>query len=166
MRKLSTSTWFKIATYFLLIALFLSAMACLWSRDSFYDYFSKFDGVEFCYIYDCSNDEINAANKSLLSAHIVKNGHYLFVYSNVDFYKNVKFKQGKISGDINKYESIVNDLNLRNVCIEKTGEIIATYGFASKFGEFRWVNGKKVNLHIVFSSGEIIFGSPLIYGSY
>jgi hypothetical protein len=166
MRKLSTSAWLRIAVYFVLLSLLLFSMAGLWTKDSFYDYFSKFDGVKFCYIYNCSNDEINATNKSLLPAHIVKNGHYLFVYSNDNFYKDVKFKQGKISGDINRYISIVSALNLRNCCTKKEGGIIATYGFASEFGEFRWVDNKKVNLHIVFSNGEITFGSPLIYGSY
>lgn len=166
MKKISTSIWIRIATYFVLFALFFVVMIKLWARDSFYDYFSKFEGVDFCYIYDCPNEEINNLNKTLNSAHIVKNGHYIFVYSNANFYANAKFKQGKMKGDFNNYLSMINKLKLRNVHTKEEGNIIATYGFASEFGEFRWVDGQKVNLHIVFSNGEITFGSPFIYGSY
>lgn len=166
MRKFSTNILLRVATYLILLALFGFVMFGFCARDRFYDYFSQFDGVEFCYIYDCSNDDVNVERKSLHSAHIVKNGHYLFVFSNNNFYKDVKFKQGKIKGDMDKYSDIINELNLRNIHTEKMGDIIATFGFASEFGEFRWANGQKVNLHIVYSNGEIIFGSPLIYGSY
>lgn len=166
MKKISTIILLKIATYIILLALALLVIFGVGARDRFYDYFSQFDGVEFCYIYDCSNKDVSFARKMLHSAHIVENGHYLFVFSNENFYSNVKFKQGKIKGDMDKYREIINKLKLRNVHTEKVGDIIATFGFSSEFGEFRWVDGQKVNLHIVFSNGEITFGSPLIYGSY
>lgn len=166
MKRFSTIILLRVATYLILLALVVLAMFGFCARDRFYEYFSQFDGVEFCYIYDCQNNDINASSKLLSSAHIMKNGHYLFVYSNEISYKNAKFKQGKIRGDYAKYVNIINNLKLKNIRMEKIGNIIATFGFASEFGEFRWVEGQKVNLHIVYSNGEITFGSPLIYGSY
>lgn len=166
MKRLSTMFLIKIATYLMLLALLTLIVCGFCARDQFYDYFSKFEGVKFCYVYNCDNHDVLSFTKSPETADIVQNGHYLFVRSNEYFFKNAKFKQAYITGDLEKYQDIVASLHLSNVSMEKVGDIIATYGFASGFGEFRWVQNRKVNLQIVFSNGTITFGSPLVYGSY
>ena len=78
----------------------------------------------------------------------------------------IKLVQNKIVGDKKKYFEIIDNLNLKNIYTERVNDIIATYGYSCIFGDFRYVNNCKVNIQIVLSNGYIIFGSPMIYGSY
>ena len=159
----------RLSTYPMLIILPILLLTSFCSRDIFYEFFSRYEGVEFCYIYNyekAQNILLYSMSDSSKNDRIVKNGCYLFVYSNKQIFCNPKFKQGMISGDKEKYFEIIKMLNLKNIYTEKIGDIIATYGYSCGFGDFRYVNNHKINIQIVLSNEKILFGSPMIYGSY
>ena len=159
----------KIFIYSAIILLTFFSFTIFCARDNFYSYFSRYEGVEFCYIYDCQDlqdKDLYLISENNTCSKIVKNGHYIFVYSPFISFRNVKFRQGKIVGDKKKYFEIIDNLNLKNIYTERVDNIIATYGYSCRFGDFRYVDNCKVNIQIVLSNGYIIFGSPMIYGSY
>ncbi|MFR6056355.1 MAG: hypothetical protein ACLUHK_07230 [Eubacteriales bacterium] len=49
---------------------------------------------------------------------------------------------------------------------ETAGDVINVYLFSPQIKRFRELRGRKVNLHVAYSGGRVVLGSPLIYGGY
>ena len=49
---------------------------------------------------------------------------------------------------------------------ETVGETTCYYGYSKKLPYSIIFNGKKTNVHIAVSDGKVVFGTPIIFGSY
>ena len=54
------------------------------------------------------------------------------------------------------------------VCVEQTGDTVSYYGYSSLLKGGVAVQGKKVNLHVAFSSlnAHCVVGTPIIFGGF
>ncbi len=57
-------------------------------------------------------------------------------------------------------------LSAKKVHYFTDGEIENYYFFTEKVHDFEIINGKKVNLHVAVSKGNLTVGSPIIYYGY
>lgn len=63
-------------------------------------------------------------------------------------------------------DEILKKYSAKEVFSERAGNIVNRYYYSPKISRFTTINGKKVNLQIADSNGEITVGIPLIFGSY
>lgn len=82
---------------------------------------------------------------------------YLF-----DGLKNIKGVVFKFEGS---FETLRGNFNLKYFSDNQNGKK-HYYAFSNSFDRFVFVNGKKVNMHIVEDQGKLVVGFPIILTSY
>lgn len=108
-----------------------------------------------------------------LNAEVLDNGIGSIVICSAVDSEKIKQKVENITGEsITFYaepSSVEKSLNLLNadvVTYEEIGNMRLIYAYTNKIGNYVRVNNQKVNLQLVYKSGIMIIGTPLILGSY
>ena len=63
-------------------------------------------------------------------------------------------------------EELINKLDARFVFEESSEATVGRYYYSDQISAYKFINGQKVNLHIVFDGATYCVGTPIIFGGY
>lgn len=61
---------------------------------------------------------------------------------------------------------IIEEYGARVVFCEEACGVTSYYCYTDEWAEGLWINGRKINLHIAFSNGQCVMGTPIIFDGY
>lgn len=79
---------------------------------------------------------------------------------------NVRGETMSFTGDESDFEALINKLNLKKTIYQNSSDAKTVYGYSRKLRGYVYVDGEKVNIQIVLKDGQVIAGTPVIFGSY
>ena len=71
-----------------------------------------------------------------------------------------------IRGGYEVVDEVINNLGAKKLFSEEVDDMKIIYAYSPRLCSPVEVNGVKVNLMIAYKSGEVVLGTPIIYGSY
>lgn len=128
-----------------------------------------FSNIEYCVYSLGANDTEN------INYDIIDNGSNIIFRGDINFAKEMKKNAKDIMGESICFKSlkskvtlISNFYKLEILQSEEFDDIISLYGYSDKLGSQKSIiiDGKEVNMQIVFNDGYITVGTPIILGEY
>lgn len=103
-------------------------------------------------------------------AKVVVSGDNVIITFHASLARYIYHKVGEPKGIVFKFEgdfdSLNHNLNLKYFKDKKIKNENHYYAFSNKFERFVFVNGKKINMHIVEKDNMLVVGFPIILTSY
>lgn len=79
-----------------------------------------------------------------------------------ELYQKIQPKCIVLSLDEKDLSKLTNFLNLKHFHQQNLGDMEIIYGYTDKFGDFTFVDNKKINVQIAVRQGDVVAGFPLI----
>ncbi len=123
--------------------------------------FNEKNAVKVCFI---SHEEIEMPDE----VEIVKNGNQFYYTFAGEKYGQMKSLFKKFDG-VNFYyqsgtkeEELIKTHNISSYYFSEVEGMKILYGYKNDFSDFRFIDGKKINVQIAWAENETIVGFPLI----
>lgn len=103
---------------------------------------------------------------------VVQNGNQFYYFFSCDKFESYKSKFKKIDG-LNFYfdkdstqETLIKQFSISQFSTSSSTGMKILTGYTSVYSDFRFVDGKKVNVQIAWAATEVVVGFPLILTGY
>lgn len=122
---------------------------------------------DFLFLKDCKSIITVSNYKFEEENFLLQNGNqYYYKYDNLQDIKNKDFISYNFYFDLN-----IDIFDILNKCSffyqgEQIEDYQIYYGYYGGYNDFRYVNGKKINIQVVKTESQIIVGFPLIIIGY
>ena len=112
----------------------------------------EIDGKRTFYLYENSSCALQTERLSFAHSFKVRGESVCFDLEREE-------KERVLKEIIDRYQAVV-------VFYEKTGDIESYYAYAPSLGQGVCVEGKLINLHIVFGKTQAVVGTPIVFGGF
>lgn len=127
--------------------------------------FDAQNAVKVCYI---SHEELEMPD----DVEVIKNGNQFYYSFSGERYSELKNLFTKFDG-VNFYyqsgmkdEELIKTHNISSYYFSEVEGMKILYGYKNDFSDFRFIDGKKINVQIAWAENETIVGFPLILTGY
>ena len=86
--------------------------------------------------------------------------------SNFIYFKNFLKGESVVFYDENKVFDLLFNLSAKKIFEENGDDFNCQYFYSKKINDYIILKGQKVNLHVCYNNDSILFGYPLVFGSY